>query len=179
MKRLIIFLMMAWTCLSMTRAQVFVVNSEPKTITIKKGKEEIPLKQGQKIDTTVTLCFSTNATLDLINVESQKRHILNVKKGNHGLAKLIKQSKGIDLSLAFLRYLLEQLFARISVSSGDGNTIGGVYRDDEDMFNIQEWLDNDSINNADTLNIHQNFAVPPLGKDSIGNASTPDADAKQ
>ena len=178
MKRLIIFLMMAWTCFSIARAQVFVVNSDPKTITIIKGKKDIPLKQGQQIDTTVTLHFSTNATLDLINVESQKRHILNVEKGNYGLAKLIKQSNGIELSLAFLRYLMEQLLARTSVSSGDGNNIGGVYRDDEDMFNIQEWLDNDSINNADTLNINQNFAVPPLGKDSIGSASTPDTDAK-
>ena len=179
MKRIIIFLAMVWAHISMTHAQEFVVYSAPKTVTVAKGKEDIPLKQGQKLDIGTALHAATNATLDLINVKEQKRYVLNIKRGHYTLEKLVKKSNAIEMSKSYIVYVMKELLKQTSVLSGDGDNIGGAYRDDEDMFDIQEWLDNDSIGYADTLNINQNFAVPPLGKDSIGSASTPDADAKQ
>lgn len=148
MKRIVTFLMMAWSILSMSHAQDFIVYSVANTVKLAEGKSTRPISQGQKLNIKTKVYFSANATLDLINVDTRKRYILNVKNGFYPLEKLINKSNGIDLSINYLRYLMKQLLTKTPSTNDDGDTIGGSYRDSqEDMFDIQDWLDKDSIDN--------------------------------
>lgn len=149
MKR-IIFFMMAWYAFTMAHAQDYIVYSVANTVKIADGKSTLPISQGQKLNIKTKVYFSANATLDLISIDTKKRYILNVKNGFYSLEKLINKSNGIDLSINYLRYLMKQLLKRTLSTNDDGDNIGGSYRDgQEGMFNIQDWLDKDSINGID------------------------------
>lgn len=148
MKRSSIFFILMWICFLFANAQNdtqnFIVYSVANTV----KSSNKPIKQGQKLDIKAKVECTTNATLDLLSIENRKRYILNVKKGSFLLGKLINKSNGIDLSLEYFRYLMQQLLKRTSVVEGDGEDTGGINRDgQEDMFDIQDWLDQDSINN--------------------------------
>lgn len=148
MKRIITFLMMIWICHTIIYAQNYIVYSVANTVKLANEKTMNPIKHGQKLNIKSKLEFTTNATLDLINIETNKRYMLNVNKGFYSLEKLISKSNGIELSMDYMRYLMKRLLERTSTSGGDGDNIGGINRD---MFDIQGWLDNDSINNSDNI----------------------------
>ena len=156
MKRTITFLIMAWAYFTFAHAQNFIVYSVANTVKIADGKTLRPITQGQKLNIKSKVDFATKATLDLINVETQKRYILNANKGAYSIEKLINKSNGIELSMNYLRYLMKRLLERTAEKNGDGEEGGGSYRDgQEDMFDIQDWLEQDSIGNTGIPDVNQ------------------------
>lgn len=149
MKRIITFIMLVWAFLTMAHAQDYIVNAAPNTVQeIVDGKTRRPIKQGQKLNIKAKVDFYANATLELLSIDDKKRYVINANTGAYALEKLIKKANGIDLSMDYLRYLMKELLKRTSATEGDGKAVGGISRDgEEDMFDIQDWLDNDSISN--------------------------------
>lgn len=149
MKRIITFLIIICACNAISNAQNYIVYEVANTVRLADGKDMHPISRGQKLNVKSKLDFAAKATLDIINIETNKRYILNANKGFYSLEKLIGMSNGIELSMDYVRYLMKRLLEKTAASGGDGYKVGGISRD---MFDIQEWLDNDSIDNMNTTN---------------------------